>query len=439
MAPSDDDDLNPIGQSGDGSQLQDREPEPERQPIPTGVRILIVSLFATSMANRAQLVALGLLVFDVTGEEIHLGLLGLAEFLPLFVLAPFTGALADRFDRRIVNAIGLGLELVAAVGFFLLARTDLTSINSILAVVVVFGIARSITAPASRALPIDLAPRGIVERIVAIRSVSFQAAGIVGPVVAGLLFSVNRSLPFVLAMIGFAIAITLLKFVPSTEVKQLTTGLGPGQAIRDAFEGLRFIRRTPVLYGAISLDLFAVLFGGAVALLPAIGEKRLGVDEAAVGLLYSAIGVGALITSSVLAIRPIRRRVGVVLLTAVAVFGVATLALGFTESYVVALLALLVLSAADAISVFVRATIVPLASPEDMRGRVLSVENVFIGGSNELGALESGLTAAWFGLVPAVVLGGIGTLVVVGVSYFAFPELRNVDRFEDLRPTGPSG
>ena len=402
--------------------------------LPRGVRVLIAALFATSMANRAQLVALGLLVFDVTGEELDLGLLGLAEFLPIFLLSPFTGTVADRYDRRLVYALGLAIEIVAGVGFFLLARSDLTSIGGILALVVLFGIARSFTAPSSRALPIDLAPPGLVERVVALRSVAFQSAGIVGPMIAGLLFSVDRSLPFVLSVAGFIGALVLLRQVPSTGVKQLASASGPAQAVRDAVEGLRFIRRTPVLLGAISLDLFAVLFGGAVALLPAIGEKRLGVDEAAVGFLYSAIGVGALITAAVLSVRPVRRHVGMVLFGVVSVFGVATIVLGLTTSYVVALAALLVLSAADAVSVFIRATIVPLASPENMRGRVLAVENVFIGGSNELGALESGLTAAWFGLVWAVVLGGFGTLAVVGVSMLAFPALRRVDRFEDVRP-----
>ncbi len=406
----------------------------ETEAIPSGVKLLIGALFATSMANRAQLVALGLLVFDITGEELDLGLLGLAEFLPIFLLAPFTGTMADRYDRRVVYAIGLAIEMACTAGLFLVARGEPTSIGPVLGLVLVFGVARAITAPASRALPIDLAPPGLVERVVALRSVAFQSAGIVGPIVAGLLFAVDRSLPFLLSFAGFVVAAAFLRFVPSTGVKQLARQTGPGQAVRDALEGLRYMRRTPVLMGAITLDLFAVLFGGAVALLPAIGEKRLGVDEAAVGFLYSAIGVGALITAAILSVRPIRRHVGLVLFGVVAVFGLATIVLGLTTSYAVAVVALLVLSAADAVSVFIRATIVPLASPEDMRGRVLAVENVFIGGSNELGALESGLTAAWFGLVAAVVLGGVGTLAVVGVGMLAFPALRKVDRFEDVRP-----
>ncbi|MEL6983440.1 MAG: MFS transporter, partial [Actinomycetota bacterium] len=251
------------------------------ESFPVGVKLLIAALFATSMGNRAQLVALGLLVFDITGEELDLGLLGLAEFLPIFLLAPFTGTMADRYDRRIVYAIGLVIELSCTLGLFLVARGNPTSIGPVLALVLVFGVARAITTPASRALPIDLAPPGLVERVVAVRSVSFQSAGIIGPIVAGLLFAVDRSLPFVLSFVSFAVAVGILRFVPSTGVKQLARQTGGSQTIRDALDGLRFVRRTPILMGAITLDLFAVLFGGAVALLPAIGEKRLGVDEAA--------------------------------------------------------------------------------------------------------------------------------------------------------------
>lgn len=401
--------------------------------LPSGVRLLIAALFATSLANRSQLVALGLLVFDITGRELDLGLLGLAEFVPLFVMAPFSGAVADRFDRRIVYSIGLSTEVVAGVALFLYSRTDATSIGPILALVVVFGVARSFVAPASRALPIDLAPRGTVERVVALRSVSFQMAGIIGPLLVGVLFTAGRSWPFLLSTAGFAVSIFLVRLVPASGVRRLASPPGPGQAVLDAIDGLRFMRRSPVVFGAISLDLFAVLFGGAVALLPAIGEKRLGVDEAAVGFMYSTIGIGALVTAVTLSVRPVRRHVGLVLLSVIALFGMATLVLGLTTSYVVALVALFVLSAADAVSVFIRATIVPLATPEDMRGRVLAVENIFIGGSNELGGLESGLTAAWFGLAPAVVVGGAGTLVVVALWSRLFPELRRIDRFEELR------
>ncbi len=401
--------------------------------IPKGVWILIAALFTNRLATSAQVVALSLLVYDITGEELHLGLLGLAEFAPLFLLAPFSGSFADRYDRRFVFACGVIVEAAASVGFLLFARSDISSIGPILGLVLVFGSARSFVAPASRALPIDLAPIDKVERIVALRSVAFQSANIIGPIIAGLLFVVNRWLPFAVVLAGFAGTVVCLSFVPASRVRQLTTDTGPAQAIRDAIDGLRFIRQSPVVFGAITLDLFAVLFGGAVALLPAIGEKRLGVSEDAVGFLYSAIGVGALITASLLAIRPIRRHVGAILFVAITVFGSATIVLGLTRSYIVAFVAILALSAADAVSVFIRATIVPLATPEAMRGRILAVENIFIGGSNELGALESGLAAAAFGILWAVVGGGIGTLAVVGIGALVFPTLRRVDRFEDIR------
>lgn len=422
--------------ASDATEQPRAEPPARIRDFPSGVKLLLLALFSTGMATRAQLVALGLLVFDVTGEELDLGLLGLAEFLPIFLLSPFAGTVADRYDRRKVQAAGLLLEMAAGVAFFVLARQELQGIGTVLIVVVVFGVARAFTTPASRALPIDLAPQAIVSRVVAVRSVVFQTAGIFGPLVAGALFALDRSAPFLVAVAGFAVAVGLVSLIPATGVKRLATETGSRQALRDAVGGLRFIRRTPVVFGAIVLDLFAVLFGGAVALLPAIGEKRLGVDEAAVGFLYSAIGVGALLTAVVLSFRPVRRRIGLTLFGVVAVFGLATIALGLTRSYAVAVVALMVLSAADAVSVFIRATIVPLATPEEMRGRVLAVENVFIGGSNELGALESGLTAAWFGLFWAVIAGGFGTLVVVGVGLVAFPALRRIDRFEDIRPPG---
>ncbi len=197
-------------------------------------------------------------------------------------------------------------------------------------------------------------------------------------------------------------------------------------------EGLRFIRRRQVLLGAIVLDMFAVLFGGAVALLPAIAEERLGVGSVGYGWLRAAPGVGAVIVTALLAVRPVRRRVGSTLFIAVFVFGAATIALGFTHSYALAFVALLILAGADSVSVFIRSTIVPLATPDAMRGRVMAVENVFIGASNELGAFESGVAGAVLGVGPAVWVGGVLTLGVVGVASLAFPDLRNLDRFDDL-------
>jgi predicted MFS family arabinose efflux permease len=201
--------------------------------------------------------------------------------------------------------------------------------------------------------------------------------------------------------------------------------------LRSAVEGLLFIRRTPILLAAIALDLFAVLFGGAVALIPVIAD-RLGVGDVAYGWLRAAPGFGAAAMALALAARPVRRHVGVTLLMAVAVFGVGTVVLGVTHIYVVAFLALVVLSAADMISVFIRGSLVPLVTPDEKRGRVLAVESVFIGASNELGAFESGMVAQAIGAPATIVVGGVGTLAVVGIWWFAFPSLREIDRFEDL-------
>ncbi|MGH9211489.1 MAG: MFS transporter, partial [Acidimicrobiales bacterium] len=212
-----------------------------------------------------------------------------------------------------------------------------------------------------------------------------------------------------------------------------SSGAGSTSRLHEALEGLRLVRRQPVLLGAISLDLFAVLFGGAVALLPAIAEERLGVGAVGFGWLRAAPGIGAALVMLLLAVRPVRRRVGRTLLAAVAVFGLATIVLGTTRSYAVAFAALVVLAGADALSVFIRVTLVPLVTPAAARGRVLAVENVFIGGSNELGAFESGVTGQVLGPALAVSFGGVATLVVAATWWHLFPALRRVDRFPDHR------
>ena len=373
----------------------------------------------------------------MTGSTLSLGLLGLAEFLPVALLSPITGSVADRFDRRKVFAGALVGETLVAVLLFLYIWSDPSSILPIFGLVLLFGVFRASASPASRALPIDLAPPGVLERVVALRTFSFMAGAIVGPVALGFVFVGGVAFPYLVAAGGFAAAIAMLTLVPRPPVRQHRPA-GARQVVRDAFEGLRFIRRTPIVFGAISLDLFAVLFGGVIALLPAIAEERLGVGAVGLGWLRAAVGIGAAGTALTLSIRPLRRHVGRRLLTMVAMFGVLTIVLGFTRSFAVAFIVLVAAAAVDAVSMFIRASLVPLATPEDMRGRVLAVENVFIGASNELGAFESGVTAALFGLVGAIFFGGAGTLVVVAIWWRFFPALRSVDRFEEVRSTATS-
>ena len=397
----------------------------------------MLASFFSAFAQIGQITIIGKQVFDMTGSTLNLGLLGLAEFLPVALLSPITGSVADRFDRRKVFAGALVGEALVSVLLFLYVWSDPSSILPIFGLVLLFGVFRASASPASRALPIDLAPPGVLERVVALRTFSFMAGAIVGPVALGFVFVGGVALPYLVAAGGFAAAIAVLTLVPRPPVRQHRP-TGARQVVRDAFEGLRFIRRTPIVFGAISLDLFAVLFGGVIALLPAIAEERLGVGAVGLGWLRAAVGIGAAGTALTLSIRPLRRHVGRRLLAMVAMFGILTIVLGFTRSFAMAFIALLAAAAVDAVSMFIRASLVPLATPEAMRGRVLAVENVFIGASNELGAFESGVTAALFGLVGAIFFGGAGTLVVVALWWKFFPALRSVDRFEEVRSTSTS-
>ena len=423
---------------------------------------LLVSVFCSMAASAAQVTALGKLVYDLTGRELDLGLLGLAEFAPAALLVLVTGAVADRFERRRVAAAAAVAQAVSAGALALYAGTGPTSIVPIFALVFVFGVARAFAAPAARALVGDIVPPERLPWLVARFSGAWQAALVVGPVLGGFLYTLDVRLPYVGAAALLLVAAGALLLVRPLATRPAPAGREPAEVLaadalataatepvvgrveiaapvrtgwRDAVEGIRFIRRVPVLLGALSLDLFAVLFGGAWALLPAIATDRLGVDAVGLGWLRAAGGMGAGAVTIALAVRPLRRRVGPTLLVVVACFGLGTIVLGLTRSFVVAFVAMAALSGADAVSVFIRATLVPLVTPEDKRGRVLAVENVFIGGSNELGAFESGVAGQLLGPSGAIVLGGVATLAVAGGWWVLFPDLRRVDRF----PGGDAG
>ena len=404
--------------------------------IPLRVKALLGVNFLTHFAVMGQITIIGKQVYDLTGRPLDLGLLGVAEFLPVAVLAPLAGPLADRHDRRKILGIALVGEAIASLLLFLYARSDPTSVTPIFAIVLFFGVCRAFAMPASRALPIDLSPPGVVPRVVALKSICFQAGHIAGPITFGFAFVVEGSLPYLLSALALVAAIAIIGLIPSSGVKRLAS-TGGRQVILESLEGLRFIRHRPVMLGAMGLDLFAVLFGGALALLPAIAEDRLGVGAIGLGWLRAGVGIGAGATAICMSIRPVQRHLGRTLYAVVAMFGLGTTALGLTRSFALAFTIIVFVSAADAVSMFIRATLVPLATPEDMRGRVLAVESVFIGASNELGAAESGLTAAFMGLVGAVVFGGVATLAVVALWWRWFPELRDMDTFDDVMPAAP--
>ena len=440
---------------------------------------------ASTIATMIQITALGKQLYDMTGRDLDLGLLGLAEFAPAFLLMTVTGSVADRFDRRHIASIGLLVEVITTGLLAWYVATKPTATLPIFIIVIVFGVARAFVSPATRSMPADIAPDGGLPRLTAFHVGTWQASAILGPVLAGFLFVVSPSWPFIACMILTGFGAIVIQFVrpraggttagnslmseqdaPVIELgdelrpAELLDALGEKNADRiahqsleststsgtgastppkrrtfhEAFEGFRVIRRNPALLGAISLDLFAVLFGGAVALLPAIAETRLGVGAVGLGWLRAAGGIGAAVVTILLSIRPIQRRTGPIMFLAVALFGVFTITLGLTENFTIAFLSVMFLSAADSVSVFIRSTLVPLVTPSSARGRVMAVEGVFIGASNELGAFESGVAGQLLGTGRAVVFGGVATIGVVIGWILLFPVLWRYDRFPERPP-----
>jgi hypothetical protein len=429
--------------------LRDRLDRPSRMQV----AVLSGATLTTQMSNVAQTTVLGLLIYRLTGSELDLGFLGLAEFAPAALLVLVAGAAADRFDRRKVTALSAMANAVVALALaWYVHRPHGVSTTPIFLLVLAFGVGQSFLAPALRSIPSAMVSGEGLPWLTARRSVASQAGSIVGPVLAGLLYGAGVWVPLAVAAGLSATCGVLVLGIKTLDPTRGQTaaddasvrGLDEiGQVLEEgipatkggmheAMEGLRFVRTNPVLLGAISLDMFAVLLGGAITLLPAIAV-RLDVGAVGLGWLRAAAGLGAGLMTLAISFRPIRRHVGRVLLGAVAIFGGWTIVLGFTHSYALAFLAILALSAADAVSMFIRSTLVPLATPPQMRGRVLAVENVFIGASNELGGFESGVLGQVLGTTGSIVLGGIGTLVVALSWGIVFAPLRQIDRF----PTPP--
>jgi MFS family permease len=412
--------------------VQGEQPD-EARPPPGETRsivVLLTSVFATTAAMALLDTVLGKLVFDITGSELALGLLGLAEFAPAALLVFVTGPVADRVDRRRLAASAQGVEALVIVGIACYVSTRPTSTLPIFLLVIAYGTARAFVTPATRSLPADTVSGERLPWLTARQAATWQGALVFGPVLGGFLYVVAPWVPFATAAVLVVVAAALVLFVRVRPFERpAPVDDADREDLHQAVEGLRFVRSQPVLLGAISLDLFAVLFGGAVALLPAIAEDRLGVGAIGLGWLRAATGIGAGAVALFLTVRPVSRRIGRVLLAVVGLFGIGTIVLGLTTSFVVAFVALLVLSGADAVSVFIRSTLVPLLTPADKRGRVLAVEAVFIGASNELGAFESGVVGQLLGPATAVVLGGVGTLAVAALWWSRFPALRDVDRF----------
>ncbi len=386
------------------------------------------------MASEMQSVAVGWQIYEITRRPLDLGLVGLVQFTPVLLLFLAAGHAADRFNRRNIVAICYVLLGVASAILLWLTRRGHPSVHAIYGALVIVGVARAFNGAAGQSLVPLLVPEEHFPAAVAWSSTVFQTATIVGPAVGGLVYAAFRGpaavyLSSVIAAIISVFAVSKIQLRPSSNKREPVS-------LNTVLAGFRYIWQHKLILGSISLDLFAVLLGGAVALLPVYAKEILRTGPWGLGILRSAPGVGALLTALLLANRPLRRQAGATMLWCVAGFGAFTIAFGLSHNLIVSVISLLLVGAADMVSVIVRGTLVQLATPDEMRGRVSAVNSIFIGASNEFGQFESGITAQWLGAVPAVILGGAGTLLVVAVWAWMFPELRKADTLSAQRRAG---
>jgi MFS family permease len=380
---------------------------------------------ATSVAVQMQTVAVGWQVYEITRDPLDLGLIGLSQFLPFVLLVLPAGHFADRHLRQKLLSACYGLMLVCALLLLAFSLSELKVVWPVFAVMVLFGVARAFAMPTGQALLPNVVPPALFGRAVAVNSTTWQLSTIVGPAIGGIVYLFGAPVVYATVALLLAAAVVLMFGVrapaPARSAQSIT--------FDSLLEGLRFVFQRKIILGAISLDLFAVLFGGAVALLPAYASDILKVGPDGLGLLRAAPGVGAVVVALVFTWKPLAQRVGPAMLWGVALFGVSTVIFGLSESFAVSLAALAVLGAADMVSVYIRHMLVQLETPDEIRGRVSAVSAVFIGASNELGEFESGVTAAWWGVRPAVVVGGVASVAIAGLWARWFPQLARLDRF----------
>ncbi len=391
------------------------------------VLLYLISRFLLICASQVTNVAVGWLVYDVTRSAMALGLVGLAAFTPKLALSLVSGIVADRFERRLVCAGSFVAMAFVSVGLLLTATSRPVDISAIYALFILYGCARGFGNPAAQAMIANLVPRASLSQVVGISSSTSQMATIIGPALGGVLYIAGGWAPFAFACTAFLLAAVLMLCIEARPQDAVKTPF----TFRDAFAGLTFIWQKPVILGAISLDLFTVLLGGATALLPIIASEILHIGPLGLGILRSAPALGAMMLGLFIASRPIERRVGRKLFIVTTIFGLATIALGLSTNVYLSLAMLWLLGASDVFSVVIRQTLVQSDTPDAMRGRVAAVNSLFIGASNELGEFESGVMAALFGLVPAIVIGGAGTLLVSVSWAIMFPQLRKRDRLVD--------
>ena len=392
------------------------------------------------MASTAIAVVLGWQVYDVARADyamspgqaaFQLGIIGLVQFVPMLVLAPFAGLIADRFDRRKVGAFSLTVDLAMALALALVTVKGMVTLPGLFALASLHGVARAFFGPAISAIAPSILPANLIPRAVGLNSVAFQVGTVLGPALGGVLYAITPALPYWTAVALLAVAIGSILSIRPFAMPQLMRDVHP---LRQIAEGFVFLRRSPLLLGCVTLDLFAVLLAGATALLPVYARDILTwnghpVGPMGLGQMRAAPAAGAALVAVLLSFRPIANNVGVKMLLAVVVFGGATIAFGLSRDYLFSLALLATLGAADMISVFIRNALVQLATPDAMRGRIASLSGLAVSASNELGEMQSGIAAALLGATGAVVFGGVGAIVITALWTVIFPQLRHSRTF----------
>jgi len=415
-------------------------PEPLRIPA---FRYFWLARLAWTIGSLAMVIVIGWQVYDIARHTMglkeaafRLGIIGVVQFVPLFLLTLVTGWTADRLDRRWIARAAVALELGCAAALGWLAWHHTTTLLSLYIVAALLGVGRAFAGPALSALAPNLVPREILPRAIALSSIAWQTGAVLGPALGGYLYAYAPYAPYAVSGALFVLAFLCLLAIGPVARANINRGPNPWAQM---VEGLRYVRHNRLVLGAISLDLFAVLLGGATAMLPVFARDVLHAGPEGLGHLRAAPAVGATLTAAFFSVRPLKHGVGVKMLTAVGVFGVATIIFGFSRSMPLSLLCLALLGAADMFSVYVRQSLIQLYTPDQMRGRVGAVSSLFISASNELGEAESGFLGAVIGPVPAVIAGGVGAIAVVFIWSWWFPELRLAKSFDppDLRDATP--
>jgi MFS family permease len=416
-------------------------PPMSETPIdPTSARALLrqrgyvlywIARFGITLGVQIQSVALGWMVYDVARRthsvavsSFYVGMIGLVTFIPVFFLALPAGETADRHDRKTILKICYGLEACTATFLTCAVLFHFTSLPMLLSVAAVYGAVRAYLGPAGSAMGPMLVPRELLPRSIAWSSLAWQSGAIAGPALGGVILGFSPAIAFGACAFFYLLALVLVSLIR----EDTQPVVGAGSRLELVKEGLAYVWNNKIVFGAISLDLFAVLLGGATALLPVFARDVLHVGPEGFGLLRAGPAIGAALVAIVLAAYPIRRHAGAFMFWGVAVFGAATIVFGLSKSLPLSVAALAVLGAADMLSVYVRSTLVQIVIPDAMRGRVSSVSQLFIGASNELGEFESGIVARFLGPVGAALFGGVGALMVTGLWAWMFPALRKADR-----------